>query len=86
MRHRPARGFGMRTFILVLAVSAGFVTPVGSAEAAPTELPTEASALAAARKFDTPVKVSELTTEASETSANPDGTMTARHYRCLRSA
>jgi hypothetical protein len=63
-------------FAFVLAVSAGFITPFPSAEAAPVELPTEAAALAAARKFDTPVKVSELTTEASETAANPDGTMT----------
>lgn len=66
----------MRTFTLVLAVSAGFITPVATAEAAPTELPTETSALAAARKFDKPVKVSGLTTEASETAANSDGTMT----------
>ncbi|MFC3896415.1 LamG-like jellyroll fold domain-containing protein [Lentzea rhizosphaerae] len=76
MRRRPARAFCMRAFALVLAVSAGSITPVANAAPAPNELPDGASALAAARKFDKPVKVSGLTTEASETVANPNGTMT----------
>ncbi|MET9632750.1 LamG domain-containing protein [Lentzea sp. NPDC006480] len=66
----------MREFTLVLAISAGFITPVANAAPAPAELPDEASATAAARKFDKPVKVSGLTTEASETTANPNGKMT----------
>ncbi|WP_330271354.1 LamG domain-containing protein [Lentzea sp. NBC_00516] len=66
----------MRAFALVLAVSAGFVTPDALAAPAPGELPDEVSALAAARRFDKPVKVSGLTTEASETVANPNGKMT----------
>ncbi|KOV83741.1 LamG-like jellyroll fold domain-containing protein [Nocardia sp. NRRL S-836] len=66
----------MRAFSFVLALSAGIVTPVANAAPAPAELPDEASAQAAARKFDKPVKVSGLTTEASETVANPNGTMT----------
>lgn len=76
MRHRQARGFRVHAFTLVLAVSAGFITPVAKAAPAPAELPDEASALATARKFAKPVKVSGLTTEASETVANPNGTMT----------
>lgn len=66
----------MPAFTLVLAVSAGFITPVANAGPAPAELPDETSAMAAARKFDKPVKVSSLTTEASETVANPNGKMT----------
>ncbi|WP_346131736.1 LamG domain-containing protein [Lentzea roselyniae] len=66
----------MRAFTLVLAVSAGLITPVANAAVAPDELPDEVSALAAARKFDKPVKVSGLTTEASEAVANPNGKMT----------
>lgn len=66
----------MPAFTLVLAVSAGFITPVANAAPAPAELPDETSALAAARKFAKPVKVSGLTTEASETVANPNGRMT----------
>lgn len=66
----------MPAFTLVLAVSAGFITPVANAGPAPAELPDEASAQAAARKFDKPVKVSGLTTETSETVANPNGKMT----------
>ncbi|MEV6719016.1 LamG domain-containing protein [Lentzea sp. NPDC051208] len=76
VRHRSARGFGLRAFALVLVLSAGLVTSDALAAPAPAELPDEGAALAAARKFDKPVKVSGLTTEASETSANPDGTMT----------
>ncbi|WP_109631515.1 hypothetical protein [Lentzea atacamensis] len=56
--------------------SAGFITPVANAAPAPSELPNEASAMAAARKFDKQVKVSALTTEATETIANPNGKMT----------
>ncbi|MEU3648882.1 LamG domain-containing protein [Lentzea sp. NPDC034063] len=76
MRRRQARTFGVRAFTLVLAVSAGLITPDALAAPAPAELPDQASALAAARKFDKPVKVSALTTEASETVANPNGKMT----------
>ncbi|MDX8143613.1 LamG domain-containing protein [Lentzea sp. BCCO 10_0061] len=65
----------MRAFTLVLAVSAGLITPDALAAPAPAELPDEVSALAAAKKYDKPVKVSGLTTEASETVATPDGQM-----------
>ncbi|MFJ5987292.1 LamG-like jellyroll fold domain-containing protein [Lentzea sp. NPDC092896] len=75
MRHKQTRTFGVRAFGLVLAVAAGFIAPVAQAAPAPAELPDEVSALAAARKFDKPVKVSALTTEATETLANPDGRM-----------
>ncbi|MEU3648880.1 LamG domain-containing protein [Lentzea sp. NPDC034063] len=56
-------------------MSAGLITPDALAAPAPAELPDEVAALAAARKFDKPVKVSGLTTEASETVARPDGRM-----------
>ncbi|MGI5503332.1 LamG-like jellyroll fold domain-containing protein [Lentzea sp. CA-135723] len=75
MRHRQARVFGVRAFALVLAVSAGLVTPDALAAPAPAELPDEVSAMAAAEKYDKPVKVAGLTTEASETVAQPDGRM-----------
>ncbi|MFD4673498.1 LamG domain-containing protein [Lentzea sp. NPDC058450] len=75
MRHKQARAFSLRAFGLVLVVSAGFITPAAQAAPAPAELPDEVSALAAAKKFDKPVKVSGLTTEVSETVVQPNGKM-----------
>ncbi|MFD4673499.1 hypothetical protein ACFWNN_27500 [Lentzea sp. NPDC058450] len=65
----------MRSFALVLAVSASPLAPDALAAPTPAELPDEVSALAAAKKHDKPVKVSALTTEVAETVANPDGRM-----------
>ncbi|MET9627638.1 LamG-like jellyroll fold domain-containing protein [Lentzea sp. NPDC006480] len=66
-----------RLVLTLLALVAGLILPAPTAEAAPVELPTEAAALAAAKKFDKPVEVSGLRTASTKVVANPSGTFTA---------
>ncbi|UMP00023.1 hypothetical protein [Amycolatopsis sp. EV170708-02-1] len=63
---------------MVAAVVSGFVQGGGAtAVAAPAELPDEASASAAAGRFDRQVEVAGLKSETSQVFANPSGTFTA---------
>lgn len=62
--------------MVMLAQPTDTAAAIPSSRSAPTALMGEAAASAAAREYNTPVRVSDLTTETEDVLANPDGTFT----------